>query len=321
MIEVHNLSKIYPDGTPALTGVDLAFGDGMLGLLGPNGAGKSTLLSILALAQEPSSGERFYFGRADRPADRSHIRRMIGYLPQEFAPVPSLSGVEYLMMCAELRRVPLRRRDIKRRVWALLDAVELTDAGRRRAESYSGGMIRRLGLAQALVHSPKFLVVDEPTAGLDPEERIRFRNLITDLAEEIPVLLSTHIVEDIEATCPRLAIIARGRLLFDAEPGELMTWSRDRLWRLPAVLDLPQEALKIGQRVGDEGAVFNVICCDREVAGAEPLTPTLEEAYAAFLMAEAGQAVSDDEVPSVQLPFAQPPSDPPPSDPPPPVEP
>ena len=283
MIEVHNLHKIYPDGTVALAGVDLAFGDGMLGLLGPNGAGKTTLLSILALAQEPSVGERVYFGVPDRRGERSRIRRMIGYLPQDFVAVSTLSGFEYLMMCGELRCVALSRRDLKRRVWALLDAVELTHAGRRRADHYSGGMLRRLGLAQALVHSPRFLVVDEPTAGLDPEERIRFRDLITDLAEEIPVLLSTHIVEDIEATCPRLGVIAHGRVLFDGEPGEVMAASRDRLWLLPAQRPVPDGAFKIGQRAGQGNEAFQVLWSADPVVGGEPLEPTLEEAYAAFL--------------------------------------
>ena len=288
MIEVRNLSKTYPDGTVALAGVDLAFGDGMLGLLGPNGAGKTTLLSILALAQEPTSGQRIYFDVVDRPSQRSKIRRMIGYLPQDFVPVPNLSGREYLMMCAELRQIPLRRRDLKRRVAGLLDAVELTHAAGRRADTYSGGMIRRLGLAQALIHFPRFLVVDEPTAGLDPEERIRFRNLTTGLAEKIPVLLSTHIVEDIEATCPRLAIIARGRLLFDGEPGELMAASRERLWLLPANRPLPAGAAKIGQRAGAGDLAFQVVCASVSPPEAEPLEPTLEEACAAFLASGAG---------------------------------
>ena len=163
MIEVRGIHKTYPDGTVALAGVDLAFGDGMLGLLGPNGAGKTTLLSILALAQEPSAGERVYFGVPDGRGRRSRIRKMIGYLPQDFVAVSALSGFEYLMMCGELRCVPLRRRDLKRRVWALLDAVELTHAARRRAGDYSGGMLRRRGLAQALVHAPRCLVGDAPT--------------------------------------------------------------------------------------------------------------------------------------------------------------
>ncbi len=283
LIEVRNLSKTYPDGTVALAGVDLSFGDGMVGLLGPNGAGKTTLLSILTLAQEPTTGERTYFGIHDAHRHRASIRRMIGYLPQDFMPVASLSGLEYLMMCGELRRVPLRRRDLRRRAMALLEAVELTHAAKRRADTYSGGMIRRLGLAQSLIHSPRFLVVDEPTAGLDPEERIRFRNLITKLAEKIPVLLSTHIVEDIEATCPRLCIIAQGRLLFDGEPGEMMAACRDRLWRLPSAQPVPMGAMKIGQRAGERDASFNVLSSTEPIIGGDLLEPTLEEACAAFL--------------------------------------
>ncbi len=289
MIEIRNLHKTYPDGTVALAGVDLAFGEGMLGLLGPNGAGKTTLLSILALAQEPSAGERVYFGVPDGRRERARIRPMIGYLPQEFVTVSNLSGLEYLMMCGELRRVPLRRRDLKRRALSLLEAVELSHAARRRAEHYSGGMLRRLGLAQALIHSPRFLVVDEPTAGLDPEERIRFRDLITDLAEEIPVLLSTHIVEDIEATCPRLGVIAHGRMLFDGEPSEIMAASRDRLWLLPVDEAVPAGAVKIGQRAGQGNQAFQILWSKTPVAGGESLEPTLEEAYAAFLALSDGE--------------------------------
>jgi ABC-type multidrug transport system ATPase subunit len=289
MIELRNLHKTYPDGTVALAGVDLAFGEGMLGLLGPNGAGKTTLLSILALAQEPSSGERVYFGVPDGRRERARIRPMIGYLPQDFVTVSTLTGLEYLMMCGELRCVPLARRDLKRRAWGLLEVVELSHAAHRRAEHYSGGMLRRLGLAQALIHSPRFLVVDEPTAGLDPEERIRFRDLIADLAEEIPVLLSTHIVEDIEATCPRLGVIARGRMLFDGEPSEMMAASRDRLWLLPAQEAVPVGAVKIGQRAGSGNEAFQILWSKMPIAGGEPMEPTLEEAYAAFLTRGAGE--------------------------------
>ena len=220
---------------------------------------------------------------------------MIGYLPQDFVAVSALSGLEYLMMCGELRSVPLERRDLKRRAWALLDAVELTHAAHRRADNYSGGMLRRLGLAQALIHSPRFLVVDEPTAGLDPEERIRFRDLITDLAEEIPVLLSTHIVEDIEATCPRLGVIARGRVLFDGEPGEMMAASRDRLWLLPSEQPVPEGAIKTGQRAGHDNRSFQVLWSEGPVAGGEPLEPTLEEAYAAFLTRSETPAATEPE--------------------------
>ena len=299
MIEAHNLRKVYADGTIALDGIDLSFGDGMFGLLGPNGAGKTTLLSILVLAQEPSAGRRSYFGIEDGIRERARIRELIGYLPQEFAPITGLSGFEYLLYCAELRRVPLRRRDLQRRIWGLLEAVELTHAARRRAETYSGGMIRRLGLAQALVHSPRFLIVDEPTAGLDPEERIRFRHLITDLAEEIPVLLSTHIVEDVEATCPRLGIIARGRLLFDGEPGAVMRRVEGRLWQLPAEAPVPSGAVELGRRAdADGGEVSRILYASDPVPGGEPSEPTLEEAFAAFLALERDPAANGPGEPS-----------------------
>jgi ABC-type multidrug transport system ATPase subunit len=295
MIEIHNLSKTYPDGTVALDGVDLAFGDGMLGLLGPNGAGKTTLLSVLVLAQEPSAGRRVYFGIEDTVRNRPKIRSMIGYLPQDFLPITGLSGLEYLQYCAELRGVPLSRKDLRRRAWALLEAVELDHSAQRRAETYSGGMQRRLGLAQALIHGPRLLVVDEPTAGLDPEERIRFRNLITELAEQIPVLLSTHIVEDIEATCPRLAIIARGKLLFDGAPGEIMERAEGRLWRLPVEQAVPAGVRRLGQRIGEGVKVDHVLYSEDSVPGAQKLRPQLEEACAAFLAVEADVQLLDTE--------------------------
>jgi ABC-type multidrug transport system ATPase subunit len=222
-VRIRALRKVYGDGTEALRGVDLELGRGMLGLLGPNGAGKTTFLSILVLELAPTGGE-LRFGELDaaRGPDRGGIRRRIGYLPQGYQPVPSLTGREYLLHCAALRGAPASRRARRERVDGLLAAVGLERAADRRCGTYSGGMKRRLGVAQALVHSPSLLVVDEPTAGLDPEERIRFRNLVTEVAEGTTVVLSTHIVEDVEATCPRLAVIAGGRLLFDGEPGELL---------------------------------------------------------------------------------------------------
>ncbi|HBL30605.1 MAG TPA: ABC transporter ATP-binding protein [Acidobacteria bacterium] len=223
MIELQDLAKIYADGTRALQGVSLSFDRGMLGLLGPNGAGKTTFLSLLTLALEPSAGRRIYDGLdAAQPGRRAAIRRRIGYLPQDYRPVGHLTGREYLGHMARLRGVPLGRRELAEKVRALLDSVGLTAAADRPSGTYSGGMQRRLGIAQALLHAPRLVIVDEPTAGLDPEERIRFRGLITEVAEQTAVLLSTHIVEDVEATCPRLAIIGGGRLLFDGPPGDLL---------------------------------------------------------------------------------------------------
>jgi ABC-2 type transport system ATP-binding protein len=224
LIELYGISKTYSDGHQALRGIDLSLGEGMFGLLGPNGAGKTTLLSILVLALEPTEGVRRYAGLdPHHRGTRAAIRRSIGYLPQDFQPVRHLSGAEYLVHCARLRGVPLSRRELDRRARMLLEAVELQDAANRLAGEYSGGMKRRLGIAQAMIHAPRVLVIDEPTAGLDAEERIRFRNLIAEVSEEVAVLLSTHICEDIEATCDRIGVLANGVLVFDGRPGELMT--------------------------------------------------------------------------------------------------
>lgn len=222
MIELRALTKTWADGHSALRGVDLTLGEGMFGLLGPNGAGKTTLLSILVLAIEPTSGSRRYDGiDPARSSERARIRSSIGYLPQDFQPIRHLTGFEYLVHCARLRATGLTRHEIDRRARQLLDAVDLREAAWRPAGEYSGGMRRRLGIAQALIHSPKLLVIDEPTAGLDPEERIRFRNLIAEVSDHVAVLLSTHICEDIEATCDRVGVLAAGRIIFDGAPGEL----------------------------------------------------------------------------------------------------
>jgi ABC-2 type transport system ATP-binding protein len=224
LIELRGVAKTYSDGHQALRSIDLALGEGMFGLLGPNGAGKTTLLSILVLALEPTAGERRYAGLDPRRArNRSEIRRMLGFLPQDFQVIRHLSGLEYLIHCGRLRQVALSRHELERRARRLLDAVDLTDAANRLSGEYSGGMRRRLGIAQAMIHAPRLLVIDEPTAGLDPEERIRFRGLIAEVAESVAVVLSTHICEDIEATCDRIGIIGDGRLVFDGRPAELMT--------------------------------------------------------------------------------------------------
>jgi ABC-type multidrug transport system ATPase subunit len=223
MLILEDIRKTYPDGKEVLRGVSLTLSSGMLGLLGPNGAGKTTLLGILTLAVEPTSGRRTYGSLdAGRAPDRPAIRAAIGYLPQDFHPVGDLTGREYLTFCARLRQVPLTKRALAERVSYLLEAVDLTSVAGRRCGEYSGGMRRRLGIAQALIHSPQLVVVDEPTAGLDPEERIRFRNLIAEAASSVTVLLSTHICEDIEATSDRIVVLAKGEVTFDGAPAELI---------------------------------------------------------------------------------------------------
>jgi len=297
LIRLRSVTKCYPDGHQALHGVDLDVGEGMLGILGPNGAGKTTLLSILVLALEPTAGERDYHGlNPARSRDRGRVLADIGYLPQEFFPVAHLTGSEYLTHCARLRGVPLSRARLARRVHDLLDAVGLADAAHRRSGQYSGGMRRRLGLAQSLIHAPSLLVVDEPTAGLDPEERIRFRNLVAEVAERTAVLLSTHIVEDIEATCPRLVVIAAGRVLFDDAPAKMLQRAAGRLWEL-AEADVGPEHTIVERRIGRRGRPGCIVQSERPLPDWPQPRLTLELAYASFLV-EHGCSIEPDAVES-----------------------
>ena len=283
LVRVRGLAKTYFDGKRALDGVDLDIGQGMLGLLGPNGAGKTTLLSILTLVVEPTEGSREYAGLDPARAEqRGNIRRMIGFLPQDFAPVGSLTGRDYLLHCGRLRGVTPEKR-LRARVDELLEAVSLGSAARRLAGEYSGGMKRRLGIAQAFLHAPKLVVVDEPTAGLDPEERIRFRNLVADIAESTAVLLSTHVVEDVEATCPRLVVIGRGRVLFDGSPGELLRGCEHRIHELPHGALAPEGSVVVGHHIDDTGRSPLVVDSERAPEGSRPREPNLEWSYSSFL--------------------------------------
>jgi ABC-type multidrug transport system ATPase subunit len=295
LIELEGITKTYADGYEALKGVSLRLDQGMFGLLGHNGAGKTTFLSILVLGLEPTSGRRVYDGLdASSARARAVIRRRIGYLPQDFHPIGHLTGREYLFHCARLRQVPERGAALRRKIDGLLESVSLERAADRWAGEYSGGMKRRLGIAQALVHGPRVVVVDEPTAGLDPEERIRFRGLITEVAESTTVLLSTHIVEDVEATCPRLGVIAGGRLLFDGPPTELLRRAAGRLWQVPAGEPLPEGAVEVSHRADRLGGVERVVYREVPIPGAVPRRPTLEESYAAFLALQGFEAPPDE---------------------------
>jgi ABC-type multidrug transport system ATPase subunit len=218
VLSVRGLTKIYPGPVTALNGIDLDVASGMFGLLGPNGAGKSTFMKILAGLLEPTSGTATLDG-ADILADPESLWPRLGYLPQEFGFYPHLSGEAMLAHLLALKGVeaPGGR---KKLAAALLERVNLSFAARRSIKGYSGGMRQRLGIAQAIAGNPRFLIVDEPTAGLDPEERIRFYHLLSELAADRIVLLSTHIVEDVAVLCPRFAVIREGRLLTVTTPGE-----------------------------------------------------------------------------------------------------
>lgn len=285
LVSVRGIAKTYPDGHVALRGIDLDIGEGMLGLLGPNGAGKTTLLSVLVMLREPTAGTRRYFGLdPDSASSRADIRQRIGFLPQDFSPIGVLTGLEYLAHCGRLRGLS-DERALRQRTRGLLEAVGLASAGQRATRGYSGGMKRRLGIAQAFLHRPKLVVVDEPTSGLDPEERIRFRNLIADVAESTSVVLSTHVVEDVEATCPRLCIIAGGRLLFEGEPTELLRACQGQLWNLPDGAGLPDGALSLARRASasEDGGTVSIVLAAQRPPGSTPRVPGLEEAYQAWV--------------------------------------
>src|SRR5690349_19400365 len=224
---VENLSKEYRGNVRALSEVHLALGPGVLGLLGPNGAGKSTLMRILATITQPSSG-RVLWNDSEIARHPDPLRAVLGYLPQDFGVYPSLNALEFLEYLAAVKGIQAGA--ARKRIRELLELVNLTDAIKRPLGGYSGGMRQRIGIAQALLNDPQVLIVDEPTAGLDPEERVRFRSLLSELSGERIVILSTHIVSDVEAVATRIALLAHGRLLADATPEELVSAAEGRTW-------------------------------------------------------------------------------------------
>ncbi len=228
-LRISNVSKSYGAGVQALSDVSLTIPAGMYGLLGPNGAGKSTLMRILATLQEPDTGT-ITLGDIDVVAQKDEVRKVLGYLPQDFGVYPSVTAEALLEHFAVLEGITQKaqRRAV---VEALLRRTNLWDVRKRRLGGYSGGMRQRFGVAVALLGEPRLMIVDEPTAGLDPAERVRFLNLLSELGEQSVVLLSTHIVEDVEELCTRMAIIDRGRILLEAEPTRAIEALRGRIWK------------------------------------------------------------------------------------------
>jgi len=227
-LTITGLSKTYPNGVKALKNLSLTIGNNMFGLLGPNGAGKSTLMRTVATLQDPDSGTIFLDG-IDVLKEKDAIRKLLGYLPQEFGVYPKLSALDMLTHLAVLKGVTNRteRKDI---VDALLKQTNLWDARKKALSTYSGGMKQRFGIAQALLANPKLIIVDEPTAGLDPAERNRFLNLLSSIASNVTVILSTHIVDDVRELCPRMAIIASGEVLLEGSPAESLDALKDHIW-------------------------------------------------------------------------------------------
>jgi ABC-2 type transport system ATP-binding protein len=296
MIQVESLTKTYgigPKAVHALNGISLEIGSGMFGLLGPNGAGKTTLMRILAGIVQPGGGSARVDGHdLSTEKGKQAVKSMRGYLPQELGMYPELTAEQFVDYMAILKGLDdLRRR--KQRVAEALEKTGLTENARRAIKGFSGGMKRRVGIAQALVNDPQLLIVDEPTAGLDPEERIRFRNLLVHLAADRTVLLSTHIVEDIGQTCRDVAVLARGKVLFRGSPAELVQAAAGHVWLLTrAGLEKPDHDLTVVSMLHlADGIQYRLVGAD---AGAYPaaqaVQPGLEDAYV-WLMKNAGQVV------------------------------
>ena len=232
-IEIKGLNKVYPNGNHALKDVNMTIENGLFGLLGPNGAGKSSLMRILVTLMKPSSGQVLIDG-LDLQKNRKEIRRMLGYLPQDFRFFAQLRTYEFLDYIARLSGITSSSKR-KEMVEKMLEEVGLYEARNRFANNLSGGMKRRLGIAQALIGDPKVIIVDEPTTGLDPEERIRFRNLLTRITDkDVVIILSTHIVGDISSTCTDMALMNKGVLAFKGAPDELIDLAKHHVWKIAA---------------------------------------------------------------------------------------
>jgi ABC-type multidrug transport system ATPase subunit len=286
MIEIQGLSKTYPGNVTALKDVSLRIGTGMFGLLGPNGAGKTTLMRIVAGLMRPTTGTVTVFGHdLSNPAGKQGAKTLLGYLPQDLGLYPNLNAREFLDYVAILKGVSdskARRQQVEQ----LIEVVRLTDVATRKLKTYSGGMKRRVGIAQALLGDPKLIIVDEPTTGLDPEERVRLRNLLGELARRCTVILSTHIIEDISASCNQLAVIAKGRVHFTGSPTDLIRKAQGQVWTLniPASAAAPNHGVRVVstlQRM--DGVQYRVVGnadqIQREYPEAQIIEPTLEDSY------------------------------------------
>ena len=228
MLNLQDVSHVYPNGTRALDHVTLSIPRGMYGLLGPNGAGKSTLMRTIATLQTPGEGA-IRFGDIDVIAEPDRLRRTLGYLPQDFGVYPRISAEDMLDHMAVLKGIASKA-DRKSTVDTLLNQTNLWSVRKKALAGYSGGMRQRFGIAQALIGNPGLIIVDEPTAGLDPEERNRFLNLLAEIGENVVVILSTHIVEDVSDLCPRMAVLVDGRVRLEGSPLELIKATRGRIW-------------------------------------------------------------------------------------------
>jgi ABC-2 type transport system ATP-binding protein len=285
-LAIENVSKTYGGKVEALRNFSLELGPGVLGLLGPNGAGKSTLMRILATITQPSAGRVLWNG-ADIKRDPDTLRTVLGYLPQDFGIYPNLSAVEFLEYLAAVKGLDAAA--ARKRIGELLELLNLVDAARRPLGGFSGGMRQRVGIAQALLNDPKLLIVDEPTAGLDPEERVRFRNLLSELSGERIVILSTHIVSDVEAVATDIALVAQGQLVVHGVPEDLLARVNGKVWEVVVpsgdLAALRHRFLVSNTAHRNDGVHARVVSDAAPGPGARILEPSLEDAYLSALAA------------------------------------
>lgn len=290
-LAIRNISKTYANGVQALKDVSLTIPVGMYGLLGPNGSGKSTLMRIIATLQEPDEGS-ISLGEIDVLKQKDEVRRLLGYLPQEFGLYPKVSAERLLEHFALLEGIA-ERRVRKEVVEALLRQTNLYPVRKQKLGGFSGGMKQRFGVAVALLGNPKLLIVDEPTAGLDPAERARFLNLLSELGENSIVLLSTHIVEDVSELCTRMAIIDEGQILLEAEPLRMVEELRGRIWRRVVAKEQLPELERAHQVVSTQllagRTVVHVYSESAPGSGFEPVEPDLEDVYFSTMAGYIGQ--------------------------------
>jgi len=278
-ISIENVSKFYKKNSPALRDISLEINQGMFGLLGPNGAGKTTLMRIIATIIQPTEGVvKIGNYRTDNLKEKWHILASLGYLPQELSLYGKLTPYEFLDFMGAIKGFRKRPNQIKE----LLEMVGLSNAAHQLIKTFSGGMKRRLGIAQALINNPSLLIVDEPTVGLDPEERTRFRNMLVDMASDRTVILSSHIVEDIAQTCYHVAILHQGKLLYKGTVSGLVQQANNKVWEYTSSNNhtpLHSSILVAKTRISDSNIKYRVLAEEQPMEGAYLVSPTIEDGY------------------------------------------
>lgn len=280
-LQISNLNKVYPNGVKALNNINLTLQKGMFGLLGPNGAGKSTLMRTIAALQDPDSGS-IQLGNIDVINQKNELRKVLGYLPQDFGFYPKVSALSLLNHFAVLKGIS-NKKERKEIVDALLQQTNLFEARKRNVSEYSGGMRQRFGIAQALLGNPQLIIVDEPTAGLDPMERNRFHNILSEIGEQVIVILSTHIVDDVKTLCNQMVVMNNGTILMEGTPASTVATIQGKIWQQAISKDLLNDYKSrfkvISHHIAEGKMLIHVLSDNKPDTGFEQVDATLEDVY------------------------------------------